>query len=199
MAHELAHVAQQQDRSATPHRKVAVGAANTPAEQHADRVAAHVTAGAAPARMLVDQGALAAGQMTKKEFLAQLRGQVVAAVEAGLGRLGATADCPYIERYFAKYAGEPAAATESLIRHWVPAARNAKTASGLVPMILARVREGVRTWQSSGQLPADLVAAEIQMCSVACSRSTARERSLSGPAKRSKMRSRGSTRMASTA
>ncbi len=68
MGHELAHVAQQRGSTAQPQRKVEVGEANSPAEQHADQVGAQVAAGAPPQQLLADAPPLAPGQMLKTEF-----------------------------------------------------------------------------------------------------------------------------------
>ena len=160
MAHELTHVAQQQGGARRPQRKVTIGADGSPAEAHADKVAAAVASGAPPVQLLIDGGELAPGQMTKPQFIALLKPAIVGVVEQELGKIGAAAGCPYIERYFGKYGAEPASAGEVLIRHWIPAARHARTAQELVPMILMRVRDAVRSWRTSGRLPADLAAAD---------------------------------------
>jgi hypothetical protein len=160
LAHELTHVAQQRGGAELPQRKVAVGAEGSAAEAHADSVAAAVASGAPLTQLLIDTGEPASGQMTKLQFIALLRPAIVGVVEQELGKIGAAAGCPYIERYFGKYSAQPANAGETLIRHWVPLARSARSASDLVPLILARVREAVRSWQSTGRLPADLAAAD---------------------------------------
>ena len=162
MAHELAHVSQQQGGAAVPQRKVTVGAASSPAETDADRVASNVTANAPPVQLLVDVGPLAPGQMLATQFKPLLRASIVAVVEQELGKLGATAGCPYIDRYFTKY-GQSAAGGEALIRHWIPTAKQAQKAADLIPLVLVRVREGVRSWHSSGRLPPDLVAADPEI------------------------------------
>lgn len=161
MGHELAHVAQQEAAAQQkPQRKVAIGAASSPAEQHADQVGAKVAAGAAPSNLLVDAGLLAPGQMYKHEFVLGLRAIVVRVVEQELGKLGATAGCPYIDKYFSKYAHEPAHVGESLLRHWLPNARFAHSAQDLVPLVSVRVREAVRAWNTTGRLPPDLSAVD---------------------------------------
>jgi hypothetical protein len=62
-----------------------VGAAKTPAEREADQVAAAVTGGEGPTTLLVDEGPVAAGQMRKSTFLAELRQRVSAAADEELG------------------------------------------------------------------------------------------------------------------
>lgn len=160
MAHELTHVAQQQGHRAAPQRKVAVGDTHNVAEHHADQIASNVVAGAPPTQLLVDTGQLAPGQMPKQQFLTTLRAAVVQVVEQELGKLGATAGCPYLDRYFSKYSGQPASSAEALLRHWIPAAKQAPSATALVPLVLERVRDSVRSWKTTGKLPPDLVAAD---------------------------------------
>ncbi|MBK7538218.1 MAG: DUF4157 domain-containing protein [Myxococcales bacterium] len=181
MAHELTHVAQVRVLRAAPgvrgaasgaaawRAKVTVGAADHPAERHADAVARQVVAGAqpaAPAPLLMDDDANAAAAprtMRKGAFLAALRPAVQAAVEAELAATGATDGCPYLERVFAHYAAAPAAAAESLLLRWIPDARAAASAHDLLPMVIARVLQGVRAWRATGQLPAEVLAAAPQL------------------------------------
>ncbi|HSD87334.1 MAG TPA: DUF4157 domain-containing protein, partial [Kofleriaceae bacterium] len=146
-------------------RKVAIGAANSPAETHADQIGANVASGAAPEHLIVDGGSLLGGQMLKGPFLTMLRTAVEKTVEQELGKLGATAGCPYLDRYFGKYGKEPALAGENLIRHWIPDAKNARSASDLIPLVTVRVRDAVRSWQTTGRLPPDLAAAEPDVAS----------------------------------
>lgn len=156
MAHELTHVAQQRGGAPKTQPKVTVGAANSPAEQEADDVAAKAVGGSLDKALIVEAGAPAEGQLTKLAFHAQLRQAVVAVTEQELGKIGATLGCPFIDRYFAKYGALPASATEMLIRHWIPAAKNARTAADLIPPVLVRVREAVKTWSATRKLPPDL-------------------------------------------
>lgn len=171
MAHELTHVAQQGGGRPVAQAKVAVGDANGPAEHEADAVAKAVADGAPPTALLVDGGSLAPGQMPKAEFLAQLRAAVTAAASAELGDLAGggagAADCPYIADYFARYADQPAAACEALIKRYAPAARTVQTAAELVPAVVAQVRGGVRAWRDTGRPPPELVAAEPEAAAAA--------------------------------
>jgi len=162
MAHELTHVAQQGAAGQQAvQRAVHVGDANSPAEHEADRVATAVTGGQdRPAMLLVDEGPVGPGQMLKSQFLEQLRAQVTVAADAELGPVYSAIGCPYIEQYFGRYAGQPAASGEVLLRRYAPATRNARTAPEMIPIVVACVREGVRQWRDTGQPPADLAAAE---------------------------------------
>ena len=159
MAHELTHVAQQGAAGQRlPQRAVQVGDANSPAEHEADQVASAVTGGARPAALLVDQAPVGPGQMLKSQFMEQLQAQVTAAADAELGPIYSAIGCPYIEQYFGRYAGQPAAAGEALLRRFAPGARAAGSAADLIPAVVARVREGVRQWRDTGEPPADLAA-----------------------------------------
>src|SRR5262249_46096089 len=141
MAHELTHVAQQGGGRPVAQTKVAVGDANSPAEHEADAVANAVAGAAAPTALLVDPGSPAPGQMAKAESLARLPGAITAAASAELGDLAGAgagaADCPYIADYFARYADQPAAACEALLKRYAPAARTVQTAAELVPAVVA--------------------------------------------------------------
>jgi hypothetical protein len=161
MAHELTHVAQQGGAQPLPQRKVTVGDADSPAERQADRVAERATGGATPERFLVDDGmAKAPDQIHKTQFLAQLRALATATASHELGRLGAAEDCPYIHELFARYATEPAARCEALLRRWVPMAPMARTIGELTTLTLTRVRTGVRTWVATGALPPEVAEAD---------------------------------------
>jgi Domain of unknown function (DUF4157) len=171
MTHELTHVGQFLASSGAgaagkPQRKLAVGAENSPAEQHADEIAGKALGGSlAPTQLIVDSGPLAAGQLEKTVFQGWLRDAVVLATEQVLGKLGATAGCPFIDRYFSKYAALPAAATEGLIRRWVPSAKSAQSAAELIPPVVARAREAVRSWQATGRVPPELAVLDPEVAS----------------------------------
>jgi hypothetical protein len=161
MAHELTHVAQQ---GAAGRRgaqaKVEVGAADTPAEREADQVAAAVTGGATPASLLVDDGPPAAGQMLKSTFIAQLRAAVTDAADTELGPMYSALGCPYIDMYFQRYSDRPASESEALLRRFAPAVRGARQAADMIPIVVERVRQGVRQWRDDGTVPPDLAAAD---------------------------------------
>jgi hypothetical protein len=166
MAHELTHVAQQRGMPSAPQTKPTIGEASSPAERHADQIAAQVGANAAPRFLLVDGGSLAPGQMPKQDFVQRLRELLVRVIEHEVGRVGATQGCPYLERYLEKYAAQPAAVGEGLIRRWIPAAAHVASAVDLLPLIAARARDAARVWVTSGQLPGDLAAADPQIAGV---------------------------------
>lgn len=162
MAHELTHVAQQgASAAAMPQRAVTVGASDSPAEAQADAVAADVTSGKGkPAALIVDDGPVQPGQMLKSTFIERLRAAVTAAASEELGPIESAIGCPYIDQYFARYAPQPAAAGEGLLRRFAPATGRATTAEAMIPLVVARVREGVQQWRQTGRPPADIAAAE---------------------------------------
>lgn len=88
-------------------RRVAVGAAGSPAEHEADQVAAAVVSGAPQGHLVVDDGPVAPGQMLKSSFTAPLREAVTAAADAELGPAFSAVGCPYIDAYFVRYSGAP--------------------------------------------------------------------------------------------
>jgi hypothetical protein len=180
LGHELAHVAQSEGAAQTIRRKVAIGAAESPAESHADQVGAAVASNAAPEHMLVDGGPLAPGQMYKAQFVVGLREAVVRVVEQELGKVGATAGCPYIDKYFGRYSSEPAQVGENLLRHWLPNAKHAHSAQDLVPLVLVRVRDAVRAWHSTGRLPPDLAAIDPNIAADAAAAPPVHKKSIEG-------------------
>jgi hypothetical protein len=158
LAHELTHVAQQSGKAPQPQRKVTVGPAGAPAELQADAVAQSVTGGEKPP-MLVESGApIQANQLEVKEFLAALREQVEAAAADKFGPLWSVAGCHYIEKYFAHYQGRSAKEIERAMKLYAPEAAASGNAQVAIAAVTARVRIGMDTWESTGELPADAAA-----------------------------------------
>ena len=156
MAHELTHVVQQGGAAPRPQAKVEVGAADSPAEREADAVAGAITSGAGRS-LLAEEGAPAApGQMTKGEFLAELRTRVDAAAYDVLGPVWSIAGCPYIAKYFGLYAGRSARDLERAMRRFAPEAANASSASAAIQLVVARIRTGIVQWRETGTLDADV-------------------------------------------
>ena len=155
MAHELAHVVQQGAAGPAVQRQVQVGEANSPAETEADAVAEKVAGNAPSTQRLMDEGELQPGQMYKDAFVEQLRAAVTAAADEELGPAFSAIGCPYIDQYFARYGGRPAAQGEALLARYAPATRGATTAADMIPAVVARVRRGVRAWRDTGEPPTD--------------------------------------------
>ena len=104
--------------------------------------------------MLVDEDSsqqLADGQMLKREFIETLEREVTAAANEELGPIWSALGCPYLEKYFAMYRGKPAAHGEAVIRKYTGS--HAKSAAALIPLVVARVRQGVRQWVQTGEAP----------------------------------------------
>ena len=100
---------------------------------------------------------LTTGQMGKSEFLAQLRLAVCAAADDALRRAGRdTRGCPYIERWLGRYAGQPAGHLERAIRKFVPLAAGVSAARDYIPVVSARVAQGVNRWVDTGRMPDDV-------------------------------------------
>jgi hypothetical protein len=116
------------------------------------------------AGLLVEDEAaeLAPGQLRRGVFLAELRAAVCATAEQSLAAVGRTADgCPYLDRWFAYYQGKDAAHIERTVRRYAPEARAATAARDYIPAACDRVRQGIETWTTTGELsgvPADLAA-----------------------------------------
>jgi hypothetical protein len=109
--------------------------------------------------LIVDDGTkeLTDGQMTKTEFLDQMRPVVTAAAEEELARAGRSArDCPYIEQLIARFAARPAASLERTVRRYAPEAAGVKRAADYLPYLEARVAKGVAIWAKTGQMPPGL-------------------------------------------
>jgi hypothetical protein len=116
----------------------------------------------APALLLDGEveGPLATGQMRKSDFLAQRRAAVCATAEEALANTIWSADgCPWIEWWFAYYAGRDAAQVEAAAHKYVPQTRGVADASDLIPLLAERVRAGIAEWSASGEVsgvPEDL-------------------------------------------
>lgn len=157
MTHELTHVVQQGAAGQeVPQRDVAVGAANSPAEAEADRVASAAVSNARPVRLLVEDDAqVEAGQLPKGSFLRELRERVTAAADEELGPVWSALGCPYIDQVFNRYASASAERIELVIRRYAPEAAAATGAQGYFAPVVSRVRSGVRQWKDTGEMPAD--------------------------------------------
>lgn len=112
--------------------------------------------------MLVEDDAalVAAGQIRKGEFLAQVRSavcEVVDGVFAGTGRNAI--DCSYVARVFPVLENRSAAALESILRRFGPDLGPSASATDYIPFILDRVRLTAMEWLITGDvtgLPAGL-------------------------------------------
>jgi hypothetical protein len=167
MAHELTHVVQQGAAEPAVQRQVEVGAANSPAENEADRVAAQVAGGAPPQAMIVDDGAsVQPGQMIRSQFLRELRERVTATADDALGPMWSALGCPYIEAWFNRHASTPAAELDRLAKRYSRQPQPAAATDYIAP-ILARVRAGIESWRGGGDVSAELSAAGVSSAAAA--------------------------------
>ena len=123
-------------------------------------VPAETTAPEAPGLIVDGEGPAARGQMSKAEFLATLRAESCAAVDAALAGTGRDSDgCPWIDHWFGYYEGRSAAQIERALLRYAPEAAGTRTARGYVRLVVSRVRQSAATYARTGQvtgLPADV-------------------------------------------
>jgi hypothetical protein len=139
--------------AATPRPTPAAAKPSPVAEREAvpDRAAARPASGGLIAD---DDGRdLAPGQMRKSDFLEQLRAGVCTAADSELTAMGKSTDgCPYIEKWIGHYRTQPAQRVETAIRKYAPQTAGAQSARDYIPLVSARVREGVRRWATTGDM-----------------------------------------------
>jgi hypothetical protein len=176
MAHELTHVVQQGAAGdQVPQRQVEVGAANSPAEQQADAVAAAVTGGQRPAAsglIVSDDAPAGPGQVKRSVFLRQLKAAVTSTANDALGPLWSAMGCPYIERWFSKHASATPEQLEALARRYSGVA-GAGAATDYLPPILDRVRAGIGKWKNGEDLSGELSRAGMSAEAAAASQARA--------------------------
>lgn len=105
--------------------------------------------------LLVEDDAeqVAAGQMRKSEFLAELRTAVCAAANEALAPTGRNSDnCPYIEHWLGYYGGQSSQYLERAIHKYVPETAGATSARDYIDGVTQRVRQGVERWARTGEL-----------------------------------------------
>lgn len=113
------------------------------------------------AALLTDDPATATPeQMPKDAFLARLRAQVCAAVDAALAGSGRDSQgCPWIDHWFGHYEGRSAAQVETALRRYAPETAGATSVQVYIAAVVARVRTSATTFRETGQvtgLPDDL-------------------------------------------
>ncbi len=109
----------------------------------------------APAPGLIVDDAATPGQLTKGEFMAQLRTEVCAAAEDALaGTHWSAVGCPWIDRWFDYYGGQSSEHIEKALHRYAPQAAGASTAADYIPIVTARIREAISTWSATGETPA---------------------------------------------
>lgn len=163
LAHELTHVVQQTGSGPN----TAPGAQRQP---QAEAETAQAVPVASP--LIVDGGdaALEPGQMRKAEFLEQARAEACLAADEVLARVGRSTDgCPYLGYWYTYYLGRDSRHLERALRLYVPEAASVESAAAYIPLLVARLRQGVERWAATGELsgvpqgvPVDLPTAEGQ-------------------------------------
>jgi hypothetical protein len=165
MSHELTHVVQQRGGSKAPQRKVAVGEADSAAEREADAVASGVASGATPS-LIIEQGRVTTGQMTRVIFLAELQRTVKATATAALGPEWDAQACPYIEQWFETHRSSSAADLEKMARRY-SGVTTATAARDYLPAIAGRLASGIRKWKAGEDVHAELSAAGLPAAAAA--------------------------------
>lgn len=97
---------------------------------------------------------LTPGQMRQSEFLAQLKTAVCQAADESLsGTMWSTIGCPYIERWFTYYSGQSSEHIERAIHRFAPETNAATSATEVISLATARVRQGIAQWADTGRVP----------------------------------------------
>jgi hypothetical protein len=100
-----------------------------------------------------DATELQPGQMRKSEFLAQLHTGVCSTADSALaGTEHSTEGCPYLDFWFSYYQGQSSSHIERAIHRYAPETATVTSASGYIPLIAARVRQGVDRWARTGEI-----------------------------------------------
>lgn len=127
--------------------------------QNADTSADTESAGdaaEAPARTLLVEGPsaeLQEGQMTKMDFLQQLRESICGAIGPVLATAGQTTDgCPYLNYWLDLYEQKTAAEVEQTVHRYAPGSANATNASAYISIVTARALRAAQVWARTGRL-----------------------------------------------
>ena len=108
----------------------------------------------APSLLVDDDSQPGAGQMRKSEFLAEIHDAVCSTADQGLAQSGETSQgCPWIEYWLSYYGGKDAAHVEAAMGKFAPGTTGVRGAHDYVPIVVARVREGVDRYQTTGETP----------------------------------------------
>jgi hypothetical protein len=113
--------------------------------------------------LLVDDNSeVGPGQQPKSQFLATLRAEVCATVDAALEGTGKDSHgCPWIDHWLGYYETRGASEVERSLRRYAPEARSVSLAADYIPFVTARVRRSAETFASTGEItgaPADMPA-----------------------------------------
>ena len=114
--------------------------------------------GAPSAAVVVEDDApdVSAGQMRKSEFLARLRPAVIAAADAGVSdKSRAGQASAFVDRWVGAYESKNAEQINDGLSRLVTD-QPPTTADGYITAVAERVRTGVATWESTGEMPPEL-------------------------------------------
>jgi len=117
-------------------------------------------ASAGHALIVDDDAAVQPGQLSRAQFLAQLRAQVTATATDELGPLWSVVGCPYIESWFSRNASTPAAQIDVLARRY-SGLSSPRAASEYLAPILARLRNGIQRWKAGQDMSGEASAAGL--------------------------------------
>ena len=111
---------------------------------------------ATPGLIVEDDAArITPGQMTKREFLSQLRTAVCSTAEEALsGTIWSALGCPWIDHWFDYYGSQDSQHIERVIRRYAPETAGVVAAREYVPLICARVRRSITAWSTTGEIAA---------------------------------------------
>lgn len=156
LAHELTHVVQQTGyRHPHPRIQRAIsspgGARISSPDLDVDPTPPQVEA---PRLILEDTAAdLDSSQMTKSNFLRELRSTVCSTAEemlAGTGR--STEGCPYLDYWFEYYDNQDSRHIERAVHRYAPETLRATSVSDYIDLINVRARRGIEVWIRTGEI-----------------------------------------------
>jgi hypothetical protein len=148
-------------RTAAPATATDLVPAATARPDTAKEIDAAVPAAAdAAARLVADEANPGPGQMKKSAFMAALRADICANVDAALAGTGRDSQgCPWIDHWLGYYEERPVADIERALRRYAPEAAAASEANAYIRIVAARVRRSAQRWARTGEitdLPPDM-------------------------------------------
>lgn len=92
-------------------------------------------------------------QMSKGEFLVQLRSEICSAADTAMaGSEFSAQGCPWIDMYLRFYEARSAERIERDLLRYAPEAQGASAAQDYIPFIAARVQRSVAVWMQTGDI-----------------------------------------------
>jgi hypothetical protein len=113
-------------------------------------------AGRAPGGALLvtdDAGDPGPDRMPVSAFLDAVEEAVTEVAAAELGPVFRVAGCPWLAHWIDYYRQRSPGEVEQALRRYAPQAADATSAHEYVTLVVERVREGIATWQTTGQTP----------------------------------------------